>query len=171
MNNLLNSSWMLLIMAIFSLAVACNTNPEPKEKVIPEEALVEEENATETEAEEKVVEEAEMDQTAIMTAELEALEAALEAEAPKRSRSEAENNTETPVEKCMRRCEKILDNMEHTTQSGSTVNKHNDCVANCQKLATLCEDFQKCIKNATTEEEKKACRQNYMENRPWDHTK
>jgi len=168
MKKFLKINLSLIVIGLLFLSISCNSTPEtPKTKELPEEALVEE---TEKNMEEEEAIEA-VDQTAVLENELAALEASLEAEIPSKSRSKAdvENNPETPVEKCMRRCDDKLDNTKHVTQSGSAVNNHNDCVSKCQELSKLCDRFQDCIKNAKTEEEKKACRQHYTENRPWNN--
>jgi len=161
---------MLFIVVILTLTVACNSTQDPKEKVIPADAVVEEDHSPESKS--NTVAEEVLDKTATIEAELAALEATLQVEASSRSRSATavESDPETPVEKCMRRCELIQDNMQYVTQSGDTVNEYNECVSNCQELANLCDEFQECIQNAATEEEKNACRQHYMDNRPWSHT-
>lgn len=172
MNKILKSSYALIMMAIFSFVVACNTSPEaPKTKELPEEALVEEEVSVETKAEDRLEEKVAVNQTAVMQTELMALEAALEATTP--SRAKAEDNPETPVQKCMRRCEKILDNSQNSNKIGSgaqAIKAHEQCLENCAELEALAKQFQECIKDAKTEEAKKACRKIYMENRPWSHT-
>ena len=57
--------------------------------------------------------------------------------------------------------------MEHSTQSGSTVNAHNDCMDGCKELVKVKHAFMECIKGAKDEEAKKKCRQTYMDERPW----
>lgn len=168
MNKILKSSYALIIMAILSFVVACNTSPEaPKTKELPEEALVEEETSVEAEVEEVEA----VDQTAVIEAELMALEAAFETTTPSRARSEGD--PETPAQKCMRRCEKILDNSQNSNKIGSNaqaIKANEKCIQNCAELEALSKQFQECIKDAKTEEDKKDCRKIYMENRPWSHT-
>ena len=169
MKNFLKVNLSLIAIGILFLSISCNSTPEaPKSKEVPEEALVEEAGKNMEEEAVEIVEA--IDQTAILESELATLEASLMTEAPSKSRSkaEAQNHPETPVDKCMRRCDDKLDKTKYPTQCGSAVNNHNDCVDKCQELSKLCNRFQDCIKDAKTEEEKKSCRQHYMENRPWN---
>ncbi len=176
MSKVLKNSFAIFAMAILSLAVACNSTPDsPKTKEIPKEAMTEEKVHEEAEAAMDAELEAEaevVDQSAVLKAELAALEASLNSEAPSRSKAAPSATMEDPVQKCQSRCEKILDASQNSDKIGSGANAtkaYDKCMEGCRELSQLCDRFQECIKNAKTDEEKKACRQNYMDNRPWDH--
>ncbi|MCP4442999.1 MAG: hypothetical protein GY810_29185 [Aureispira sp.] len=164
----------LMFIALFSFFVSCNTAPDtPKTKEIPEDVVVKGENTPDAEELEKITELEEVDKESTLNLELETLESTLESTAPIRTKNNTEeaSDTETPYQKCVRRCNQKMGDSQKSDdilarQKAATANEK--CMENCDKLLEVGNKFQECIKNATTEEEKKACRQNYMDNRPWN---
>ena len=158
----------IFLFALSFLVFSCGETTTPKTKEIPPEVL--EEKTTETTDLIESVEMTDETKSAILEKELANLESMVKNEStPSRSSAKKEG---APIprgsyEECVKNCDKILDKMEHSTQSGSTVNAHNDCMDGCKELLKVKNAFMECIKGAKDEEAKKKCRQTYMDERPW----
>jgi hypothetical protein len=142
-------SFIAMFVAVLFLAVSCEQKPKETEETQSEDVEL---------VEKEVVEEPVFDQQEI---ENEISQMETSSNQPM-TRSAAGAGRYNPADDCFRGCESILDNYEGVTASGSTQRAYEDCLKRCQEKEAAANSFYDCIQNAQTEEDKKACREAYM---------